>query len=75
MANNSVETDSKNITSLLLVNINRPIELEWELFVTNENKISNFTPGSLESKFLAETNTDETKDVDSMLIANQFQLH
>ena len=75
MANNSVETDSKNITSLLLVNINRPIELEWELFVTNENKISNFTPGSLESKFLAETNTDETKDVDSMLIANQLQLH
>ena len=75
MANNSVETDSKNITSLLLININRPIELEWELFVTNENKISNFTPGSLESKFLAETNTDETKDVDSMLIANQLQLH
>ena len=48
------------------MHINRPIELEWELFVTNEGKISNFTPDSLESKFLAETNTDETKDVDSV---------
>ena len=48
------------------MHINRPIELEWELFVTNEGKISNFTPDSLESKFLAETNTDETEDVDSM---------
>ena len=51
MANNSVETNSKNIISLLLVGINRPIELEWELFVTNANKVSNFTPDSLESKF------------------------
>ena len=34
--------------------------------MTDENKISNFTPGSLESKFLAETNTDEMKDLDSM---------
>ena len=41
MANNSVEIDSENIIiSLLLVNINRPIELEWGLFVTNENKAS-----------------------------------
>ena len=40
-ANNSVEIDSKNIIiSLLLVNINRLIELEWGLFVTNENKAS-----------------------------------
>ena len=39
MANNSVEIDSENIIiSLLLVNINRLIELEWGLFVTNENK-------------------------------------
>ena len=66
MANNSVETDSENIFSLLLVDVNRPIELEWKLFVSDENKVSNFTPGSLESKFLAETNTDEMKDVDSM---------
>ena len=65
MANNSVETASKNITSLLLVDINRPIALEWELFVTNENKVPSFIPDSLESKFLAETNTDETKDVNS----------
>ena len=61
MANNSVETNSKNIISLLLVGINRPIELEWELFVTNANKVSNFTPDSLESKFLAETNTDKNE--------------
>ena len=66
MVNNSVETDSENIISLLLVDINRPIELEWKLFVTDENKVSSFTPDSLESKFLAETNTDEMKDVDSM---------
>ena len=66
MANNRVETDSKNITSLLLVYINRPIELESKLFVTDENKVSNFTPHSLESKFLAGTNTDETKDIYSM---------
>ena len=63
MANNRVETDSKNITSLLLVYINRPTELESKLFVTDENKVSNFTPDSLERKFLAGTNTDETKDI------------
>ena len=40
--------------------------LNWNLFATDENKVSNFTPDSLESKFLAETNTDEMKDVDSM---------
>ena len=40
--------------------------MEWKLFATDENKVSNFTPDSLESKFLAETNTDEMKDVDSM---------
>ena len=51
MANNSVETDSENIISLLLVDINQPIELEWKLFVTDENKVSSFTPDSLESKF------------------------
>ena len=66
MANNSVEADSENIISLLLVDINRPIELEWKLFVTDENKVSNFIPDSPESKFLAETNIDQTKDVDSM---------
>ena len=66
MANSSVETDSENIISLLLIDINQPIELEWKLFATDENKVSNFTPDSLESKFLAETNTDEMKDVDSM---------
>ena len=38
MANNSVKTDSVNIISLLLVDINRPFELEWKLFVTDENK-------------------------------------
>ena len=66
MANSSVETDSENIISLLLIDINQPIELEWKLFGTDENKVSNFTPDSLESKFLAETNTDQMKDVDSM---------
>ena len=66
MANNSVETDSKNIISLLLVDINQPIELERKLFVTDENKVSSFTPDGLESNFLAETNTDEMKGVDSM---------
>ena len=40
--------------------------MEWNLFATDENKVSNFTPDSLESKFLAETNTDEMKDVDNM---------
>ena len=34
--------------------------------MTDENKVSSFTPDSLESKFLAETNTDEMKDVDCM---------
>ena len=34
--------------------------------MTDENKVLNFTPDSLESKFLAKTNTDEMKDVDSM---------
>ena len=65
-----MDTDKKNKTSLQLVDINQPIELEWELFVTNENTSNesnrNFTPDSLESKFLAETNADETKDVDSV---------
>ena len=51
MANNSVETDSENIISLLIVDINR---------------VSNFTLDRFESKFLAETNTDEMKDVDSI---------
>ena len=54
MANSSVKTDSENIISLLLVNINQPKELEWELFLTDENKVSSFTSDSLESKFLAE---------------------
>ena len=40
--------------------------MEWKLFLTNENKVLNFTPVSLESKFLAETNTDELKNVDIM---------
>ena len=67
MASNSVSTDNENITSVLLVDINRLIELEWELCVTNEAKVSNFTLESLENKFLAETKTDETKAVDSMV--------
>ena len=66
MANSSVETNSENIISLLLIDINQPIELEWKLFATDENKVSNFIPDSLESKFLAETNTDKMEDVDSM---------
>ena len=44
------------------MNINQPIELEWKLFATDENKVPNFTPDGLESKFLAEANID----VDSM---------
>ena len=40
--------------------------MEQKLFATDENKVSYFTPDSLESKFLAEKNTDEMKDVDSM---------
>ena len=68
MAKSSVETDSENIMSLLLIDINQPNELESKLFATDENKVSNFTPDSLESKFLAETNTDEMKDVDSMFL-------
>ena len=66
MANSSVETDSESIISLLLIDINQPIELESKLFATDENKVSNFTSDNLESKFLAETNTDEMKDVDNM---------
>ena len=66
MANNSVKTDSENIITLLLVDINRPNQLEWKLFVTDEKKVSKSTPDSLESKFLAETNIDEMEDVDSM---------
>ena len=66
MANSSVETDSESMISLLLIDINQPIELESKLFATDENKVSNFTSDNLESKFLAETNTDEMKDVDSM---------
>ena len=59
MADSSVETDSEIRISLLLIDINQPIELEWKLFATDENKVSNFTPDSLESKLLAETNTDK----------------
>ena len=66
MANNSLETDSENIISLLLIDVNQPIELECNLFATDESKVSNFIPDSLESKFLAERNTDEMKDVDNM---------
>ena len=65
MPNNSVKTDSENIISLLLIDVNQPIELEWNLFATDENKVSNFTHDSLESKFLAERNTDEMKDVNN----------
>ena len=36
MENNSVETDSEN-NSLLLIDVNQPIELEWKLFATDEN--------------------------------------
>ena len=36
MANNNVETDSENRPCLLLVDINRLIELEWELLVNNK---------------------------------------
>ena len=66
MPNSSVETDSGNIISLLLIDINQAIELEWKLLATDKNKVSNFTPNSLESKFLAESNTDEMKDDDGM---------
>ena len=34
----SVETASENIISLLLVDIDRPFELERKLFVTDDNK-------------------------------------
>ena len=64
MTSSSVKTDRENIISLLLVDISWPIKL----FVTAENKVSNFTPGSLESKFLAETNIDKIKDVDRMFL-------
>ena len=33
--------------------------------MTNESKVSSFTLDSLESKFLVETNTDGTRDVNS----------
>ena len=33
--------------------------------MTDENKVSNFTTGSLQGKFLAEANIDEMKDVDN----------
>ena len=49
MANNSVETDKENIISLLLIEMNQPIELEWKLSATDENKVSNFTSESLKS--------------------------
>ena len=49
MANNSVETDRENIISLLLIEMNQPIELEWKLSATDENKVSNFTSESLKS--------------------------
>ena len=51
MTDSSVETDSEIRISLLLIDINQPIELEWKLFATDENKVSNFTPDRLESKF------------------------
>ena len=66
MPKSSVETDSGNIISLLLIDINQAIELKWKLFATDENKISNFTPNILEIQFLAYTNADEMKDVDGM---------
>ena len=47
MAKNSVKTDSENIITLLLVDMNRPNELEWKLFVTDEKKFSKSTPDSL----------------------------
>ena len=37
MANSSVETDSEIRISVLLIDINQPIELEWKLFATDEN--------------------------------------
>ena len=49
MANNSVETDRENIISLLLIEMNQPIELEWKLSATDENKVSNFISESLKS--------------------------
>ena len=39
--------------------------MERKLFVTDENKVSNFTTGSLQGKFLAEASIDEMKDVDN----------
>ena len=50
MANNSVETDSENIISVLLIDINQPIELKLKLFATDESKFPDFTSDSLESK-------------------------
>ena len=40
--------------------------MEWALFASDENKVLNFTPGSLESKFLAEAKTDEMRDAYSV---------
>ena len=74
MANKSVETDSENIISLLLVDTNRPIELEWKLFVTDENKVSNFTIDSLESNFLEETWNYNTRYYSSMAEANTYEM-
>ena len=51
MANKSVETDSENINII---------------FVTNENKVSSFTTGSLQGKFLAKASIDKMKDVGNM---------
>lgn len=50
MANNSIETDSENIISVLLIDINQPTELKLKLFATDESKFSDFTSDSLESK-------------------------
>ena len=64
MPNSSVGADGENIISLLLILTN---PLNWNgNYLQLMKTVSNFTPDSLESKFLAETNTDEMKDVDSM---------
>ena len=41
--------------------------------MTNANKVSNFTPDSLEGKFLAKTNTNKTKDVAVTLNKTRFE--
>ena len=66
MANNSVETDSENIISVLLIDINQPIELKLKLFATDESKFSDFTSDSLESKSQPKQTQMKIKDVDSM---------